>query len=132
MGKSKKIILVGILLLLVIGAVGYLFNYNQEGFTGSRIKNPDFYLLDIERMNGTDLHTMELHEDDVLQIHMKTEKGSMYMEMKAPDGTAIYQGNGKEITEFTIKIPENGVYTIVAEANHAKGLIRIQRKEKME
>ncbi len=28
-----------------------LFCGNQEGFTGNYIKNPDFYLLDIGRMN---------------------------------------------------------------------------------
>jgi len=116
-------------LLLLAGVGVFLFCCNQEGFTGSRIKNPDAYLLDIERMNGTDLHTLELHEGDVLQIEFETKKGSLYMEIKAPDGTSIYRGNGKETTEFTVNIRESGVYTIVVEARHAKGTIHIQLKE---
>ena len=40
----------------------------REYFTGSRVKNPDSYSLDIQRMNGTDLHTLELQKDDVLEI----------------------------------------------------------------
>ena len=125
MTKRNKAILIVLPLLVLSGITVFLFCSNQEGFTGSRVKNPDAYLLDIEKMNGTDLHTLELHEGDVLQIQFETEKGFLYMEIKAPDGTTIYRGNGKEITEFTVNIRESGVYTIVVEARHAKGTIHI-------
>lgn len=55
-------------------------------------------------MNGTDLHTLDLQTGDTLKIQLETLKGSLYMEIKAPDGTAIYRGNGKEITDFTVNI----------------------------
>ena len=129
MTKSKKAVLLVLPLLFLAGVAAFLFFYNQEGFTGNRIKNPDAYLLDIERMNGTDLHTLELHEGDVLQIKFETVKGSLYMEIKAPDGTTIYRGNGKETTDFTVNIRESGVYTIVVEARHARGTIHIQLEE---
>lgn len=64
MTKRSKAFLIVLSLLLLAGVAVFLFCYNQEGFTGSRVKNPDAYLLDIERMNGTDLHTLELHEGD--------------------------------------------------------------------
>lgn len=128
MKKRKFVFLIVLLLLFLAGAAVFLFCSNQENFTGSRIKNPDAYLLDIDRMNGTDLHTLELHEGDSLQIRLKTEKGALYMEIKAPDGTAIYQGNGKETTDFTVNIPESGVYTVVVEARQAKGTIHICKK----
>lgn len=126
MTKRNKAALLVILLLFLAGVATFLFCYNQEGFTGSRVKNPDAYLLDIEKMNGTDLHTLELREGDVLQIQFETENGTLYMEIKAPDGTSIYRGNGKETTEFTVNIRESGIYTIVVEARHAKGAIHIQ------
>ena len=129
MTKSKKAVLLVLPLLFLAGVAAFLFFYNQEGFTGNRIKNPDAYLLDIERMNGTDLHTLELHEGDVLQIQFETVKGSLYMEIKAPDGTTIYRGNGKETTDFTVNIRESGVYTIVVEARRAKGTIHIRCEE---
>ena len=131
MTKSKKAVLLVLPLLFLAGVAAFLFFYNQEGFTGNRIKNPDAYLLDIERMNGTDLHTLELHEGDVLQIQFETVKGSLYMEIKAPDGTTIYRGNGKETTEFTVNIRESGIYKIVVEARHAKGTIHIQLEEEI-
>ena len=119
-------ILIALSLLLIVGASVFLFCFNQKRFIGSRVKNPDAYFLDIQKMNGTDLHTLELCEGDVLQIQFETEKGSLYMEIKAPDGTSLYRGNGKETTEFTVNIRKSGVYTIVVEARHAKGTIHVQ------
>ena len=69
-------ILIALSLLLIIGASVFLFCFNQKRFIGSRVKNPDAYFLDIEKMNGTDLHTLELWKDDVIQIQFETEKGS--------------------------------------------------------
>ena len=131
MTKRNKTVLIALPLLILAGVAIFLFCYNLEGFTGSRVKNPDAYLLDIEKMNGTDLHTLELHEGDVLQIQFETVKGSLYMEIKAPDGTTIYRGNGKETTEFAVNIRESGVYTVVVEARHAKGTIHIQLEEEI-
>lgn len=129
MAKRNKAVLIVLSLLILAGVATSLFCYNQEGFTGSRVKNPDAYLLGIEKMNGTDLHTLELCEGDVLQIEFETEKGELYMEIKAPDGTAVYRGNGKETTDFTVNIRESGVYTVVVEARHAKGTIHVQLEE---
>ena len=47
-------------MVLLSGIAVFLLCRNQDNFAGSRIKNPDAYLLDIEKMNGTDLHTLEL------------------------------------------------------------------------
>ena len=126
MTKRNKSVFIVLLLLILTGAAIFLFCCNQEGFTGSRVKNPDEYLLDIEKMNGTDLHTLELREGDVLQIQFEAEKGELYMEIKAPDGTAVYRGNGKETTDFTLNIRESSIYTVVVEARRAKGTIHIQ------
>ena len=129
MTKRNKIVLLALFLLILAGVAVFLFFSNQEGFTGSRVKKPGAYLLDIEKMNGTDLHTLELQEGDVLQIVFETEKGELYMEIKAPDGTAVYRGNGKETTDFAVNIRESGVYTIVVEARHAKGTIHVRLEE---
>ena len=129
MKRWSKAVFIALPLLILAGVAIFLFCYNQEGFTGSRVKNPDEYVLDIEKMNGTDLHTLELREGDVLDIQFETVKGSLYMEIKAPDGTAVYRGNGKETTDFTVNIRESGVYTIVVEARRAKGTIHIRCEE---
>ena len=126
MSKRNKVVLILVPLLLAAGAAVFLCCSNQEGFRGSRVKNPDAYLLDIVRMNGTDLHTLELNKGDTLQIQFTTGKGSLYMEIKAPDGTTVYCGNGKAATDFTVNIRESGVYTIVVEARRAAGTIHVR------
>ena len=126
MTKRNKAVLIVLPLLVLAGAAVFLFCSNRESFTGSRVKNPDAYLLDIDKMNGTNQHTLELREGDVLRIQFETVKGELYMEIKAPDGTSVYRGNGKETTDFTVNIRDRGVYTIVVEARHAKGNIHVQ------
>ena len=127
----KKRSLIVLPLPVLAGVFVFLFCSNQEGFSGSRVKNPDAYLLDIQRMTGTDLHTLELQAGDVLQIRLETVRGSLHMEIKAPDGATVYQGNGTETTDFTVNIRESGVYTIAVEARRAKGTIHIQLGEEI-
>ena len=126
MRKRNKAVWILVPLLLAAGAAAFLLRANQEGFRGSRVKNPDAYLLDIAWMNGTDRHTLELNEGDILQIQFSTEKGSLSMEIKGPDGTAVYSGNGKAATDFTVNIRESGVYTIVVDAHQAAGTIHVR------
>ena len=90
MTRSKALILFGLPLLLVAGYALFLLCLNQPGFTGSRVKNPDAYLLDIRRMNGTDQHSLTLEQGDCLQIRFETEKGSLTMAITGPDGTELY------------------------------------------
>ena len=126
MTTRKRTALAGLSLLLLAAAAAVLFLSNQEGFTGNRVKNPDTYLLDIEKMNGTDLHTLELQEGDALHIRFQTEQGTLYLEIKAPDGASVYRGNGQDVTDFTVNVPEDGVYTILVEARRARGRIQIR------
>ena len=125
----KKVSIAFFALLLLAGLTTCLILSNQPSFTGERIKNPDSYILNIQRMNGTDSHTLNLTTGDVLQVEFETEKGSLRMEITAPDGTVIYAGNGEKTTAFEINITEAGVYAITVEAQHAKGRIYIHIKE---
>lgn len=117
--KHKKIIstvlTVCVLLLSLAGCT--------PSFEGNSVKNADSYALDIEAMNGTDSHTLELEQGDTLQIQFETVKGSLSMEITAPDGAAIYQGDGTEATQFTLDVPADGAYTISVEGKKAQGSI---------
>ena len=130
MKSRKQIILAARPLALFAAVVAYLVSINQEGFSGSRVKNPDSYDLNIRQMNGTDLHALELKAGQTLVVRFETEKGSLYLEIKAPDGTAVYRGNGKETTAFEVTVPMDGVYPVVVEARHARGSIHIEKKER--
>lgn len=58
----RKAVLIVLPLLFFAGVAVFLFCYNLTSFTDSRVKNTDAYLLDIQRMNGTDLYTLELQK----------------------------------------------------------------------
>lgn len=118
-----------IFLIIISGLFVLLTACGQLRFDGTREANQDSYRLDIEQMNGTDTHTLNLSEGDVLDIRFETENGKLHMEIKAPDGTTIYTGNGEEATDFTVNISDSGKYFIRVEAKDARGKIYIHRKE---
>lgn len=93
--KKRRIIICAVCIMCAAALCAAVIVSCTPTLQGSRVKNPDAYLLDIQKMNGTDVHTLQLSEGDVLQVRFETVKGSLRMEIKAPDGTAVYSGNGR-------------------------------------
>lgn len=94
MTKRSKAALLVLSLLLLAGAAVLLFCSNQEGFTGSCIKNPDAYLLDIEWMNGTAVYRgngrettdflVNIREDGVytVVVEARRAKGTIHIQLE--------------------------------------------------
>ena len=124
---KKRTVVFGVLaaLLLTDGAA-FLIHCNLPRFTGSTIKNADSYILDAQYMNGTDGHTMTLNAGDVLAIRFETEKGTLHLEIQAPDGSILYSGKGQDAADFTVNIAESGSYAVTVKAWFATGSIHIQ------
>ena len=110
--NTKKIIILSALdIILLFAAVGmaiFASIYNADEFKGVRVRNPDSYVLEIERMSGEDSHFMSLNADSRLEIHLETKKGTLELKVKAPDDTVIYEGNGKAATDFRFVLPKAG------------------------
>ena len=125
--KGKRIAVCLLALIAAALAVFFLVRgaRSSGAFRGSCVKNSDSYTLDIENMNGTDGHTLELRQGNTLQIHFAIEKGSIKLSITAPSGAVLYTGNGMEATDFTVNIPADGIYAISVEARQAKGAIQI-------
>ena len=127
---KKKSVLFCLLAVLAAGLSVFLLVRGSQGsgaFRGSFVKNSDSYLLNAERMTGTDTHTLALQKGDVLQIHFALEKGSLKLTITAPDSTELYAGNGTEAEDFTVNIPADGVYIISVDGRQAAGTLHIQR-----
>ena len=112
--------------VLLVGGALLLTLYDRPCLDGRVVKTPDSYELDIQRMNGTDRHTLALNAGDGLAVSFQTEEGTLRMELQAPDRSVLYSGNGKETAEFTVNIAESGSYTVTVEARSAKGSIHIR------
>lgn len=125
---KQKIRTASLLLLMVLGTGLVLMACGSKSLADSRTAGSDSYGLNVERMTGTDSYQMELQEGEMLAVHFETVRGSMRTEIQAPDGSSLYQGNGKGVTEFTVSIPESGTYSIFVEAHRAKGTVSIQQK----
>ena len=132
MKKTKRLTLlscIAAVFLFVIFLRGFRLSHDDsQGW--QLLKTQDSYTLDSQQMNGADSHTLNLTAGDVLQITFETEKGSLHMELTAPDGTILYAGNGEEVTEFEINISQTGAYTVTVEARHAEGKINIHLVER--
>ena len=124
---KRKALSITLLILCIWGIAVVLTACGQNCFVGSRTAEAGSCRLDIDRITGTDRFTMELSEGDTLAVQFKTVKGSIYMEIKEPDESSLYAGNGKGVTEFTVNIPESGTYSICVEACRAKGTASIQQ-----
>ena len=124
---KQKSLTITLFTLCILGLAVSLTACGRDCFVGSRTAEAGSYRLDIDRMTGTDRFTMELSAGDTIAVQFETVKGSIYMEIKEPDESSIYAGNGKGVSEFTVNIPESGTYSIYVEAHHAKGRVYIQR-----
>lgn len=124
---KQKSLTITLFTLCILGLAVSLTACGRECFVGSRTAEAGSYRMDIDRMTGTDRFTMELSAGDTLAVQFETTKGSIYMEIKEPDESSLYAGNGKGVSEFTVNIPESGTYSIYVEAHHAKGTVYIQR-----
>ena len=117
--KFFNITLVFCVLVILVGCA------SATTLDGNSVKNEDSYQLDIKTMNGTDTHTLELEQGDMLKIQFETVKGKLNLKITSPDGTALYQGDGT-VKEFTVEAPMDGVYPIVVVGQKAKGSIHIE------
>ena len=124
---KQKSLIITLFTLCILGLAVSLTACGRDCFVGSRTAEAGSYRLDIDHMTGTDRFTMELRAGDTLAIQFETTKGSIYMEIKEPDESSLYAGNGKDVSEFTVNILESGTYSIYVEARHAKGIVYIQR-----
>lgn len=121
--------LLAVLGIAVFGGAVFLTACSQKCFVGSRAAEAGSYRLYVDYMTGTDCSTMELKAGDTLAVQFETVKGSIHMEIREPDKTTLYEGDGKTVSKFFVNILESGTYSIYVEAHHAKGTVHIQRMD---
>lgn len=120
----KKIIAI---YLALLAAAALLTGCTQNDFTGSRMKNPDSYIMNFRHMNGSDSHTMHLLRGDALTVCAETTAGSLGIEIKSDSGEILYAGNGEVVGKFTLNIPHEGDYTISVDARYAAGKLSVTK-----
>lgn len=126
MKKKSRIIIAAVFIIAIIGIAAFTINNNQEYFTGSRVKNPDYYTLEFSRMNQTDTHSIYLEEDDAFDVVFDIQKGKVDLIIGIEGKEPIYTGNSLKSGRFQVEAEEAGDYKITVKAKNAKGAISVK------
>lgn len=110
---------------LLVSVISLSLSGCGHTFDGSSVKDTGTYALDMERMTGTDTHTIELEKGDHLSIRFVTDEGFLSLKVTAPDGTIPYQGNGSTAEDFALNLSQSGTYTLRVEGHHWKGSLHV-------
>ena len=100
---NRKVLTISLFLLWIMGFTVFLTACSRNCFVGNRVAEEGFYRLDVDYMTGTDRLTMEIQANNTLSVQFETVKGSIYMEIKDQNENTLYAGNGKGVTEFSVR-----------------------------
>mgnify|MGYP004528006149 CR=1 FL=1 len=91
--KKKTILTLGLILLVLVlaGAAVLVLRGRQSEFSGDLVKNSDAYLLDIQRMNGTDSHTLTLKKGESVTLK-DIPAGTLYEVLENTDTDTMHKG----------------------------------------
>ncbi len=101
---KQKIRTASLLLLMVLGIGLVLMACGTKSLADSRTADSDSYGLNAESMTGIDSCQMELQEGEMLVVHFETVRGSMCMEIQAPDGSPLYAELEKLLSRHGFRI----------------------------
>ena len=119
--EKRKILAIGIMLFCVVMVmVGFTSLQVMSSFDGSRIKNPDAYVLDFTKMNDVDGHTMHMMPGDELAVDFDVRQGNVDVTIGLGD-TILYRGSRIDTASFKLPIDTEGDYRIEMKAQRARG-----------
>lgn len=92
---KQKIVILVFFMCFACGLIAFAAVCNHPCFRGSRTADAHTYRLEIERMTGTDTHTLELEAGDTLQIQFETVKGTLHLTIKRRMERSCMKAMGK-------------------------------------
>ena len=98
-------------LTLLTGCAGSVFN---------QVKSGDNYSISADRLNTTLTTDYELNAGDIVKVSMHVKSGEFRVSIGS-DGKALYEGNGVGLGDFTVNIPEDGIYMIEVDGRNGAG-----------
>lgn len=129
--RTKTVLRVCVLIVVLgIGSVCLFGPWRSDRvFDGSRVGNPDGFLLDFSYMDRSDSHTMSLKPGDILKVTYEIKDGRVDVTIGTSDQDPIYRGDDVQTGAFELPIQEEGEYVISVNASRACGRLAFERKE---
>lgn len=97
-------------------------------FDGSRVGNPDGYLLDFSYMDRSDSQSIYLESGDILKVAYEIKDGRIDVTIGISDRDPIYRGSDVQTGDFELPISEAGEYVISVNASKASGTLAFEKK----
>lgn len=129
--RTRTVIRVCVLIAaLGIGSVCLFGPWRSDrAFDGSRVGNPDGFLLDFSYMDRSDSHTLSLKPGDILKATYEVKDGRIDVTIRVSGHDPIYCGNDVQTGTFELPVQEEGEYVISVNASRASGRLAFERKE---
>ena len=132
--RTKTVIRICVLVVALGIGLACLFlpwrrDRNDRVFNGSRVGNPDGFLLDFSYMDQSDSHTMSLKPGDILKVTYEIKDGRIDVTIGISGQDPIYHGNDVQTGAFELPIQEEGEYVISVNASRACGRLEFEQKE---
>lgn len=126
--KKKNVLLIVLVILIFVMVMFCNWKMDKHTFNGNSIKNESEYTLDFDVLNGQDFHSLNLNEEDVLDVNANIDSGKVKVEIKEVSGESIYRSSEITTSNFKVVIPTTGAYEIKVEGKNAKGKISFSKE----
>ena len=120
-GAAQMICLAALLIMLLSGCGG------QTVFDGSRTADRNGFRMDYSVLSREETADLELSEGDLLRVVLEHSSGSVDIIIGIEGQEAVYRGTEQQNAEFTLTIPETGVYHISVTGLRAFGRVSFTR-----
>ena len=122
MKRGRIIAIAACAALLVAGAVAaQRMVAMQSRFDGTRVRNPDAYLLAFTCMNQDDAHSMRMEAGDQLRVEYEIQRGHVDVRVETEEGEKVYCGDRVDSGSFALPAARDGEYGVSVHAENAAG-----------
>ena len=108
-------------LLIVAALVAQRVVAMQSRFDGTRVRNPDAYLLTFSCMNQDDAHSMHMKIGDELRVAYEIQRGRVDVRVDVDGEETLYRGDRVGSGSFALPAEHDGTYTVSVHAENAAG-----------
>lgn len=120
--------------ILILSAVLMVFmlcgckGSQKATFDGSKTGDENHYDISFKMLNTTYTHKLEMKAGESILVHIEKESGDIKVMIQKEGETPVYEGNGDAATDFSVKVSEDGTYTVSVTGKEARGHVTFTKK----
>lgn len=124
----KKRLLSSLLVILFLCVLCACTESKNSTFNGSKTGDSNHYDISFDILNTTYTHELSMKTGESILVHIEKKSGDIKVEIFDSQNVSIYEGNGEVLSDFSVGIAEDGIYTVSVTGKEAKGHASFERK----